>query len=806
MKKSFEYSASLVLTLLLLALAVPVMAQNVDFESILIKRQLNCILEDGDTVVGGLDGGGLLFWERENPEQVTRMSAGTDLSGNNVTALASSGRFIWVATLGGGMTRIANLHTSAEFRIFASNIGSMDITAVTAEVIGTSERVYYGMDAAGIGLITDSLPGALYSADQDGLIDDNINDLQIFNGDLFAATPSGISRLALNQFTDQNEGLGDLNITELAIDMDGNLVAGGDDGVFLWHPDTETWTNMGWTNVVRGLSGNDDSLWVLGFTSSAYFDGSSWTIVSLPHSRPSTIEAGQDVWVGGRGVDTGMSSSTGMAWYAEYEAEQANFTAQTVDAGLVFNPFGVTFDTQGTTWVGSFTGKAASGHNGDEITNIFEIASADNDSTGLFNHGDRMLTLGSDFDRSLVYVAQYSKGIVRYDLETGDQDLMYGGTCGLEDTPFVNSSIVNLTIHPDGTLIVCYDHAHEQKVRILTDPDNWRGDHGNWHDVPQGSEGIGSGTGVWDALVVRNDVVWFAVEGEGHGLLRWDINGYSAGPDDEITWSDFSDDQWSGPFSAIPGTDNDPTILMTQLALAPDGSIWFGGNGITRFSYDEVFGDVTLEEDYVAKTAAFIEGLITGNVSDLGVDANGDLWVATRQGLNCVRWGTREVEIDAYFDLGNYFSNSLFASLYSANAISALPGGVYNRIAVSQDGQRVALTTDLGAVAWDILPRSAETGGSLESVFCYPNPWVLENDQSRLKLGGLAADAIDGDPAKVKVYNLQGQLVYENNYVSGNIGFWNGTNRIGQPVATGMYVLKVDWRGMTTARTLAVVR
>ncbi len=804
MQKSFEYISSLILSILLLTLAVPVVAQSVDFESILIQRKLNCILEQGDKVVGGLDGGGLLIWDREDPQQATRLTAGSELSGNNVTALAWSGRYIWVATMGSGMTRIANLNTTPEYRFYTGNIGSLNITAVTAEIIGSSERVYYGMDGAGIGLITDGLGGALYTAEQDGLIDNNINDLQIFNGTLFAATPSGISLFANNIFTDQNNGLTDLNITELVVDPDGNLVAGGDDGVFLWHPDSETWTNMGWTSQVVDLNGNDDFLWVLGVSISAFYNGGNWTTVSLPYSRPSAIAAGQDVWVGGQWVDSGMHSSTGMAWYGEYDAGQGAFTSHIVDAGLVFNPYGVTFDSEGTTWVGSASGKAASGHNGDDITNIFQLASADNDSSGLFTRWSGMFALAADYDRSLVYVDQYSNGIIRHDLLTGQQDLMFGGTCGLEETPFINSSVVNLTVHPDGTLIVTYDEHHDSKVRFLTNPENWRGD-ANWFDAsPPGTDGITNGKSIWDALVVRNDVVWFAVESV--GLMRWDINGYSAGPDDEITWSDFSDDRWAAPIASIDGTDNDPTQAFTHLALAPDGSIWFGGNGITRFSYDESFGDSTLEEAYGQKTAPFVTGLITGNVSDLGVDANGDLWVATREGLNRVRWGTIVPEIDTYFNLANYFSNSLYTSLYSPNVVSALPGGVYNRVAVSQDGQRVAMTTALGAVAWNIPPKSEVATQSLASVYCYPNPWTPENETDRLKLGGLAADANSDDLARVEVYNLEGQLVYVNKNVRGDIGFWDGNNRVGKPVATGMYLLKVAWHGLSTTRTLAVVR
>lgn len=802
MQITLRFFSMLILIITMLSGSLMAAAQDVDFESHLIKQRVTCMVEQGDKVLGGLNGGGLLIWDRLAPAQVTRLSAGEELSGNYVTALAWTGRYIWVATTGCGMTRIANINTQPEYRQYASNLGSLDITAVTGQVIGDNERVYYGMNEGGVGLITDGISGAIYTAEQDGLINNNINDLQIFEDLLFVATPTGVSRFASNLFTDQNAGLGNLNIRYLAVDPDGRLVAGGPGGVYVWDGDTESWSSLGWAGSCNGLTSNATELWGLGSTTASVYDDGSWIAYDLPRTGSSSIHAGENIWVGGRWKTSDMGVASGLAWYGAFEGGDS-FSDYVVDASLVANGYGLDFDHEGTVWTGSYRGQALSGVSQDQITNISQLASADNDSNGLFAYGSNMLALVADHERGLVYTGQYTKGIIRLDINTGEIDLMHGGTCGLEEEPGDRSTMVSLDVHPDGTLLVMYDWDHEQKVRILVDPVHWRADH--WYDVPQGGdEGIGGGIGVWDAVVQRNDVIWFAVEGT--GLVRWDINGNSGGPDDPLTWSNFSDDRWDGPFSGIPGTTNDPTQAKTRLALAPDGSVWFGGNGVTRFSFDEMFGELVLEEAYSAKTASYQDGLIDGNVGDVEVDGNGDLWVTTRAGLNRIRWGTDEPEIDAFFDLANYFSNSIYALLYSPNVITSLPGGVYTQLAKSADGMRMALTSNQGTVAWDITAGPTETEATLASLYCYPNPWTPAGEDSKLKLGGISADVDNDDAAFVEIYNLAGQLVYKNSYVSADLGFWNGNNRTGAPVATGMYVMKVTWRGLNTARTLAVVR
>jgi hypothetical protein len=328
------------------------------------------------------------------------------------------------------------------------------------------------------------------------------------------------------------------------------------------------------------------------------------------------------------------------------------------------------------------------------------------------------------------------------------------------------------------------------------DPDNPAA-AGSWMVLPL-TNGLGDGPSVWSAVVQRADVIWFAVEAV--GLVRWDINGPLAGPDDPLTWLDQSDDRWDEPVTGIPGSVLDLTVVF-GLEVGNDGSIWAGGNGLVQFSYDEDSRSGTLLTNVGEKTSALISGLVNGNVSDVVRDANGHIWVATASGVNRVRGSGQEFEVDTYIDLANYFANPNYGVLYSPNVISALPGITYRKIAASGDRRQILVSADQGASLITVGSVGGSATPTLESAYLYPNPFSGQGGAS-LAVGGLPAD----ETATVEIYNLDGQLVYSDKNVTPETGFWLGTNRVGEDVSTGMYVVRVTSGGVSRAMTLAVVR
>jgi len=788
---------------LIWALAPAAAAEPV-FQQVLPAMNTTALLEYDGKVLRGLAGGGLIISDSDISAPAEYWTSGRDLSGNYISDIAWTGQNIWIATLGGGLTRVTDLTSDPVFRQYTSNLGSLEVTAVTGTVVGGTERVFYGMDGGGLGQINGGLSGNIYTAGEDGLISNDVTCLALFQDDLFIGTLQGVSLFANNVFTDQNTGLTSLEINDLILDPDGNLLAATKNGVFKWDPVAESWSLLGSIGAwVMDLASSADLVFALGLTATGdgivrQYDGAAWSPVALPYPKCTAIAAGADFWIGGPAQRITAGGTLTFNYLGRRVAGD-DFETTVRTATQVGNGVGVAFDTGGGAWMGDVDGRQISSYDAQDNSFffIFERPYAENDTLNLFPGLGPVLSMAGSPDGTM-FAGQYAGGgVLKYDPVSGTTDLMDPLNSGLE-----GRAIINLVVHPDGPLIVMHDWVDAQKVEVLVDPDAWQ-DDANWV-LPPVDRGLGSGPSVWDALVETRDVIWFAVE-DG-GLVRWDINGPNAGPDDPLTWFDQSDDVWYNPVTTFPGSALDPGKTL-GLALGRDGSIWAGGNGLVQFTYQLTGGTslaVTVVQDIIEKSPATPEGLVNGNVKDLAVDINGDLWVATATGINRVSPRQEDPVITAWMDLANYLGNPDYQLVYSPNVIAPLPGRSYARMAASFDGRRILLSADQGTT---LITVGSGTGGNgtegdaLESVYCYPNPWNPTQDEGGLRIGGLPTDT-----AAVGVYNLEGQLVYSDNSVAPDTRFWEGVNVQDDVVSTGLYVLTITAGGATTSRTLAIVR
>jgi hypothetical protein len=776
-------------------------AQSVDLDPLLAQRDVIALQEVGDRIFVGLEGGGLAVLPVADLQAGEIWYAGQDLSGNRVTDLAWTGANLWVATEGGGLTRVTDPAGVPVFRQFTGgNLGGLDLTAVAGTVTDGSERVYYAMDGAGIGQIIDGISGNLYTADQDGLISNTVNALQVWNGQLFVGTPVGVSRFANNVFTDQNAGFGSLVVNDFAIDDAGNLLAATNGGVYRWDNAGSAWVFVRSLGAwVMRLSCRAGETWALGVDNlgNGVLQASSagvWRTITLTNPRCRAICAGTDVWIGGRTEQTSVSRTLGQAYVGRREAGDL-FTLRDFRASVVRNAEGVTFGAGDGYWVGDWTGLGASGFDGTAWRHLWESASVAADSNGIFTSGGNVLSMAAGPDGT-IWGGQYTSGILRVDAVTGKVNHLTPAN-GLS-----GRSIINLVTHPDGPLIAMHDWADVEKVDVLVDPVHWR-NPANWMVLPR-TDGLGAGPGVWDAVVQRRDVVWFAVEDV--GLVRWDVNGDAAGPGDALTWLDQSDDRWDAPVRYVPGTSLDLGKAVS-LAVGPDGSLWAGGNGVVQINYNDVTQTASLVSAVGEKFSTSSQGLVNGNVADLAIDVNGDVWVATRTGLNRIRGTGDNIAVTAWIDLANYYGSETYQTLYSTNVIAQLPGLTYRKLVVDGTGRRLLLSSDQGAVMLTVGSGGGTGEVELAGTYCYPNPWLADaTDTSRLKLGGLPDGVSADQPARVAIYDLAGELVYLDPNVTSGEAFWNGTNRLGNLVRTGMYVVHVNWGGKDAVLTLAIVR
>ncbi len=796
----------------LLFLLVPVMLMGLGlaraepvFQPLLAAHDMTALLAYDGMVFGGLDGGGLVVGAAGNLNQAERWYAGFGLSGNKITDLAWTGRNLWVATSDGGLTRVGNPLGAADFRQYTSNLGSLDVTAVTGTVIGQSERVFYGMRDGGLGQIVDGLSGNIYTAEQDGLLDNDINALVFFQDELFIATPSGVSRFANNVFTDVTTGLPGGGIADLVVTADDELLAATGDGVFSWVPAEVRWQALGdFGRAVSHLAAGSVGVFALateGGYRLARLDNTLWRTVSLPQPRCSVVAAGQELWIAGRVTLPEMYSGNGSSYIGEGGAE-GGFTTTIISASLVRNAEGVAFDSQGTAWVGSYVADSVSGLSEGQWSSIYALAADTDNDHGLFNYFSNILAMVGDLQGQL-WISQYTTGLIRHDPVTATDTYFKPADSGMS-----GAYILDMVVHPDGPLIMTHDipwqegAVYPEKVDILLDTDHGE-DPGQWLTLPLDQGGLTSINRIWSAVVERRDVIWFAAED--YGLVRWDINGDSGGPDDLLTWDDFSDDRWDGPFDYFPSSGNDPKKVK-GLAVGSDGTLWAGGNGLVNFRYDESLGLITVINSYSEKVSNSIPGLVSGAVADVVVDGNGDIWATTTAGLNRLHKSGTKTTIDAWLDLANYLANPNYGLLYSSGVIAPLPGTVYRDLAVSPDGKRILLSADQGATLINVGNDGGAAEVNLAGVYCYPNPWLPAVGSGLLKLGNLSDKELGTDGVQVEVYNLEGQLVYRTYGVLPDEGFWDGRNRIGNIAVTGMYTVRVSWSGQTVVIPLSVVR
>ena len=787
-------------------------AQQVDIESLLLAKRCLSSLSVGNMLYGGLADGGVLVWDRNDPSHYTRWTTSVGLTANRVTDLAFSGRYLWVATDGGGLTRALPSPNEPDFRQFTTNLGSLKLTSVAGSMRGNNEIVYYGIQNGGVGVINDGFPGLVYTAEEHGLADNRVTDLAFYEDELWIATEQGISQFRSNVFGDRNDGLGNLTVQTLHVAGDTLLVAGTADGAYKWNPRTGQWDRLsGLNGSVISLAGNSSEIWALlagDVTTDRLWQWQdpTWTPLTLPFALSRTILVDGDLWVAGEYRDAAMSSRTGRAFLARRDGD--NWSSYVTDEQLPLNVDGVDFGPDGSLWLGSLTGDAVARYDGSAWFNIYHLATVDNDSMGLFAddngyHGPNILSLATR-PNGEVWFSQFRQGIVRYTPASGSGQVLEDFEHLTSDNSGLSHNrVVQTVVHPAGPILFLNDRTG---VDVLIDPNQWpRSDQ--WVALPADSL---RGINVRNAVVERNDVIWFAVDQV--GLVRWDVNGTLAGPDDALTWNDFSDDRWDEPIASLSGT-NYEFRGTRSIVFDRQGNIWAGGGGVVQFRFNPgsspLLATAELLNEFREKSDVFFDGLLSNSVVELALDTNGDIWVACDLGLNRIRFRDEDIFIDAYTSLTKYFEFDL-GVLYSPQIITGLPvGATLNELVADPVNRRLLVSSGSGAALVTIGPLATGSVDPLSTLFLYPNPFTPSETQ--LKLGGITADVTfaNGLPAggaRVEIYNLEGQLVYkkENVEADGN-GFWDGRNRFGNSIAAGIYLVKVTLGEQTAVKSLAVV-
>lgn len=200
-----------------------------------------------------------------------------------------------------------------------------------------------------------------------------------------------------------------------------------------------------------------------------------------------------------------------------------------------------------------------------------------------------------------------------------------------------------------------------------------------------------------------------------------------------------------------------------------DGSIWMGTNmglyimenvgGIFESGTYQLKQIIINRNDGSGLADYLFDGI---PVTALAIDAKGNKWVGT-EGSGVYRISADGQEQQLHYDVTN----------------SPLPSNDINGIAVNPVTGEVAIATMAGIALYNTGEVPAEESLDYDNILIYPNP-VKPGYHGMITIKGLTENA------EIKILSSSGQLVWYG-HSTGGFCRWNGHNRAGYRVASGIY-------------------
>jgi len=249
---------------------------------------------------------------------------------------------------------------------------------------------------------------------------------------------------------------------------------------------------------------------------------------------------------------------------------------------------------------------------------------------------------------------------------------------------------------------------------------------------------------------------------------KWGIIGRSGGLfvyDDNNTISDPSDDQYKILKNTV-GQGNLPSMGIYSIAKDLDGEIWVGtdkGIGIF-YNPSAIFSG----NNFDAQQILITEGeygqylLSEEKIKCITIDGANRKWIGTEKS------GVFLISNDGMEEIQHFTTNN--SPLFSDN--------IYD-ITINPTSGEVFIGTEKGLISY----RSDATNGVTTQLTTkvFPNP-VRETYNGIISISGLITDA------NIKITDIDGNLVFEG-YAKGGQASWNGKNKNGDRVSTGVYIV-----------------
>lgn len=271
---------------------------------------------------------------------------------------------------------------------------------------------------------------------------------------------------------------------------------------------------------------------------------------------------------------------------------------------------------------------------------------------------------------------------------------------------------------------------------------------------------IGGETTLLEVLVDENGYKWFTASNANTGLLVYDTGELDNASDDRCRVFTSSNS-------------NLPTNQVNDMAIDLDGDIWVGtAGGVVVFQCGpQVFDECNATEIITDQDETNLGLLLSGDeVRAVAVDGANNKWFGTTNGVFVQSPDGKEQL--AHFTAEN-------SPLLDNNIID---------IAIRQETGEVFIGTGEGVISFR---SQATTGGRTNSkdIYAFPNP-VRPEYQGDIAITGLAQDA------NIKITDVNGQLIYETR-AQGGQAIWDGNDYTGRRASTGVYLVFSTSKNLT---------
>jgi len=258
-----------------------------------------------------------------------------------------------------------------------------------------------------------------------------------------------------------------------------------------------------------------------------------------------------------------------------------------------------------------------------------------------------------------------------------------------------------------------------------------------------------------DLLIDQYNQKW-GVLGREQGLIVYNDNN---------TISDASDDQYT-TLKNIVGQGNLPSMGVYSIAEDLDGEIWVGTDKGIGIFYNP--SSIFSGSNFDAQQVLIQEGdygqylLSEETIKCITIDGANRKWIGTKKS------GVFLISADGMEEVQHFTTNN--SPLFSDN--------IYD-ITINPSSGEVFIGTEKGLISYRSDATNGVTTQSTTRVF--PNP-VRATYNGVIAISGLVAGA------NMKIADIDGNLVFED-FAKGGQASWNGKNKNGDRVSTGVYVV-----------------